>query len=68
MIKTDLLKGLLRENGDTYQDFAKLIGRSITCVQDRLKGNTPFTWEELSTIKKYYNLSDERFLNIFFSE
>lgn len=68
MFKPELLKGLLRENGDTYQDFANLIGRSVTCVQDRLKGNKPFTWEELVKIRDYYTLSDERFLNIFFSK
>lgn len=68
MIKTELLKGLLRENGDTYNDYAKVIGRTVTCLQSRLKGKTQFTWEELIKTKEYYNLSDERFLNIFFSK
>ena len=68
MIKTELLKGLLRENGDTYQDYAKIIGKTVTCLQGRLKGKTMFTWEELAKTKEHYNLSVERFMNIFFSE
>ncbi len=68
MIKTELLKGLLRENGDTYKDYALIIGKTVTCLQGRLKGKTQFTWEELAKTKKHYNLSDERFLNIFFSK
>lgn len=68
MIKTELLKGLLRENGDTYEDYSKVIGKTVTCLQNRLKGKTQFTWEELKRTKEYYHLSDERFLNIFFSK
>ena len=68
MIKTELLKGLLREKGDTYNDYAKVIDKSVTCLQGRLKGKTQFTWEELAKTKTHYNLTDERFIAIFFSE
>ena len=66
MLRTDLLKGLLRENGDTYEDYAKVIGRTVTTTQKRLNGKKQFTWEELYKTKVHYNLSDERFIEIFF--
>lgn len=66
MIKTDLLKGLLRENGDTYEDYAKVIDKTIATTQSRLNGKKQFTWTELYKTKEHYNLSDERFIEIFF--
>jgi hypothetical protein len=68
MVRADLIKGLLRENGDTYKDYAKIIGRTVTTVQSRLKGETLFTWEEINKTRTHYNLSDERFMIIFFGK
>lgn len=68
MINENLLKGLLREHGDTLEDYAKVIGKSITTVQERLKQTKVFTHEELLKTKEHYKLSDERFLKIFFEK
>ena len=68
MTKIALLKGLLKENGDTYSDFANIIERSKTTVLSRISGKTEFTRDELEKILQYYNLSEDRFLTIFFNK
>jgi transcriptional regulator with XRE-family HTH domain len=68
MTKIALLKGLLKENGDTYSDFANIIKRSKTTVLSRFNGKSEFTRDELEKILQYYNLSEDRFLTIFFSK
>ena len=68
MVQINLIKGLIKEHGETLEDFAKVIDKSVQTVQERFKGKTVFTVDEAFTIKQYYNLSDERFLNIFFKK
>lgn len=68
MTKIALLKGLLKENGDTYSDFANVIKRSKTTVLSRFNGESEFTRDELEKILQHYNLSEDRFLTIFFSK
>lgn len=68
MVQINLLKGLIKEHGETLEDFSKVIKKSMPTIQDRLKGNTPFSVDEISRIKKYYNLSNERLIEIFFAE
>lgn len=67
MIQINLLKGLLKEHDDSLEDYAKVIGRSLTTVQERFKkGN--FVRHEMLATKIHYNLSNERFMEIFFNE
>jgi antitoxin component HigA of HigAB toxin-antitoxin module len=66
MVKFNLLKGLIKEHGETLEDFAKVINKSMPTVQERMKGKTTFTVDEAFNIKLHYNLSDERFIDIFF--
>lgn len=61
------IKSLLIEEGDTYQDFARILGRSVSTVQLRINGERSWEWEELQKIRLHYKLSDERFLSIFFN-
>ena len=64
----NLLKALLRENCETGKDFAKVIETSEKTAYSRLNGITELTREELALIKEHYNLTDERFLAIFFGK
>lgn len=68
MVQINLLKGVIKENNETLEDYAKVIGKSVTTIQDRFNLKKQFTIEEAFRTKKYYNLSDERFLDIFFKE
>ena len=63
-----LLRALWKENGDTMEDYAKVIGKSVTTLQDRMKGKKDFLRDEMEKTRKHYNLSSERFMSIFFSE
>lgn len=66
MVQVKLLKGLIKENDETLEDYSKVIGKSVTTLQERLKGKSEFLRSELLKTKEHYNLSDERFLEIFF--
>ena len=68
MVNVNLLKGLLRENGDTLKDYAVVIDKSVTTVQERFKNAKEFTRDEIYKTKKHYKLSDERFISIFFDD
>ncbi len=68
MVQVKLLKGLIKEHDETMEDYAKVIGKSVTTLQDRFKGKSDFLRSELIKTKKHYNLSDERFFDIFFKE
>lgn len=66
-INSNLLKALLTEHGDTAQDYANVINSSMTTAYSRLNGDSEHSRGELLAVKKHYNLSDERFLSIFFA-
>jgi hypothetical protein len=66
-INSNLLKALLIEHGDTAQDYANVLNCGITTAYSRLNGVTEHSQIELKAVKKHYNLSDERFLSIFFA-
>ena len=68
MVQINLLKGLIKEHDENLEDFAKVINKSMPTVQDRLKGKKTFSVDEANKIKLHYNLSDERFLEIFFKK
>lgn len=65
-MNNNLLKALLREKCETGNDFAKVIKASEKTAYSRLNGNTQLTRDELALIKSHYNLTDERFIEIFF--
>ena len=63
----NLLKGLLRENDDTTADYAKVIKSSKSTAFSRINGLSQHTRDELQAVKSHYHLSNERFLEIFFT-
>lgn len=64
--KFNKIRSLLMENGDTYKDLAILLDKSVSTIQQRINGQRSWEWEELQKIRLHYNLSDARFLSIFF--
>ena len=67
-MNSNLLKALLREKCETGQDFAKVIKVSEKTAYSKLNGSTPFTLNELAKIRAHYELTDERFISIFFGK
>ena len=67
-MNNNLLKALLRERGETGNDFAKVIKASEKTAYSRLNGDTPLRLNELALIRAHYNLTDERFMSIFFGK
>lgn len=51
------LKGLMAEKGYTYDDLAKLLGRTRASVHSKLVGNRKFTIDELSIISEHFGVS-----------
>ena len=68
MVKLNLLRGLIKEHDETLEDFANVIGKSMPTIQDRFKGKTKFSVDEIYLIKEHYNLSNDRLIEIFFAE
>lgn len=66
-INSNLLKALLTEHGDTAQDYANIIKSSLATAYSRLNGDSEHSRDELMAVKKHYQLTDERFLSIFFA-
>lgn len=51
------LKGLMAAKGYTYDDLAKLLGRTRASVHAKLVGNRKFTIDELSIISEHFGIS-----------
>lgn len=56
MIRTQKIKGLMREAGETQEDLAKLLGKSRAALNYNLSHST-FTVKELGIIAQHYNVS-----------
>ena len=67
-VRVDLLKGLLAENDVSYSELAEIIGKSATTTRTKLNKSVCFDWFEMQAIRKHFNLSDERFMSIFFNK
>lgn len=51
------LKGLLAENGYTYEDLAKILGKTKGAVHSKMVGNRRFSIDELSIISEHFGVS-----------
>ena len=57
------LKGLMAEQGYSYEDLATLLGRTRAAVHSKLVGNRKFTIDELSIIAEHFGVSrDDLFI------
>lgn len=63
-----LLRSVMVLFGDTNKTLAEHLGISEKSVNDKINENgTEFKQNEIATIRKLYQLSDEQVINIFFN-
>ena len=56
-------KAYLVENGIKQKEVSDLLGLTLPCFNRKLNGKEPFTFEQIKTICKHYNISaDEYFI------
>ena len=67
-VRIDLLKGLLAENNVSLSEFASIIGKSQTTTRTKLRKEVCFDWYEMQSVRTHFNLTQERFMAIFFNE
>lgn len=65
MVRLDKLKGLLRENGYTYEKLTSILGMSMKTIYTRMK-NGNFTIQEADKIKEICKIDNNTLMNIFF--
>lgn len=66
-MNSDLLKGKIRENGDTQEKLAVAIGISNSNLSDKINGKSSFRQNEILLIKERYSLTAEDVDRIFFN-
>ena len=66
MNNKELKVEMVRHN-DTGLSLSKSLGISNTSLSLKLNGKAEFTKSEMIAIKRKYQLSDERFMEIFFT-
>lgn len=62
------LSAELGRQGITIPKLAKLVGIGKKAMYERFKGESQFKQNEILIIKKVLKLSDDRLMEIFFSE
>lgn len=66
-MNSDLLKGKIRENGDTQERLAVAIGISNSNLSDKINGKSSFRQNEILLIKERYSLTANDVDRIFFN-
>ena len=66
-MNSDLLKGKIRENGDTQEKLAVAIGISNSNLSDKINGKSSFRQNEILLIKERYSLTANDVDRIFFN-
>lgn len=66
-MNVNLLKGKIKENGDTQDILANAIGISPSNLSDKINGKSSFRQDEIAKIKERYNLSAVEVDLIFFN-
>lgn len=64
-MKLDKVKGKLRENNITYDEFSSMIGMSVTTFNNKINGKNRFYIDEIKKISKILNFTDEEKIDIF---
>lgn len=55
------LKGLMAEKGYTYDDLARILGRTKASVHSKLVGTRKFTIDELSILSEHFGIPRDGF-------
>lgn len=61
------LKALRILNGFTQEDIAKKLGIGVPAYSKRENEQIEFSLSELKKLKKYLKITDEKFIEIFFT-
>lgn len=67
-MNTKELKIEMIRHDDTLESLAKYLGISIPTMHRKMTGETNFKQDEMAKIKERYNLSTDRFVEIFYGE
>ena len=65
-VNSNELKAEMKRNNDTQEKLAEALGLQVSGVSDRINGKIDFRRSELGKIRNRYNLTPERFDEIFF--
>lgn len=57
------LKGLMAENNERLKDISKILNISVVATSKKLKGKSPFKFEEVKILSEHYNVDINIFLN-----
>lgn len=66
MMEMSKLKGKLTERKKSYKDCAKMLGCSVTTINNKMQGRIPFDCWEAAQISEWLGLSSDECINIFF--
>lgn len=66
-MNSDLLKGKIREFGDTQERLAVALGISNSNLSDKINGKSSFRQNEILLIKERYSLTANDVDRIFFN-
>lgn len=67
-MNSDKLLGIIKENGETQEILANVIGLSRTRLSAKLHNRASFTHPEILAIKKHYQLTKDQIDEIFFAD
>lgn len=62
------LKAVIVRNGDTQATLANALGLCVSSLNARILKKTDFKQTEMDAIKKRYRLSNDEFMDIFFTD
>jgi predicted transcriptional regulator len=67
-MNSQMLRSIMVLHGDTNKDLAKLLGKTVQSISNKMNENgTEFTQGEIAKIKEKYNLNAEQIESIFFA-
>lgn len=66
-MKSNVLKGKMREKGIIYKDLSEKLKLCLTTVNRKINNITPFTIVETNQIKDILNLTDNEIIEIFYN-
>ena len=60
-----MLKGKMYEKGKSYKDLAKVLGKSVTAVSNKMNGRSEFDCAEACLTSKWLQLTPKESIEIF---
>lgn len=68
MVNTAKLQGLMRERNQTISSLSNLTNLSKTGLFNKIHGKVEFVCSEMQIIKQALHLTEEEFVQVFFSQ